>query len=117
MIISTWNVRWLNSPFKQQDVLLFLTKNKIDINNVLAVKEELAYQSLRLRYLASRKWLISYNWPPLEQKGVASLGVTNNKLQAGYAVRFTGILEILSVYNNLVILRLNFYSQEYQIIP
>lgn len=46
--------------------------------------------------------------PPLEQKGATSLCVTNNKLQEGYIVKLIELLEIVSSYNNLAILSLNF---------
>lgn len=38
MILCTWNVRGINHPFKQKEVILFLKNHNIDVFGYLEIK-------------------------------------------------------------------------------
>lgn len=65
MIIGTWNVKGLNQPFKQKEVLLFLRKNKIEFFDCLETKIKKVKAKPVMRKF-SKEWNHCYNYPYVE---------------------------------------------------
>ncbi|XP_074283094.1 uncharacterized protein LOC141607641 [Silene latifolia] len=65
MIISSWNVRVMNDPLKQQEVLEFLKRNKVDCGAVIEthIKSNLA-QVIYKRQFSSYSLATNYNSHP-----------------------------------------------------
>ncbi|XP_075108929.1 uncharacterized protein LOC142180761 [Nicotiana tabacum] len=76
MIISTWNIRGLNKPYKQKELKNFLQKNKIDILGCLEtrVKEKKAKKIL---YKAAKDWGYCCNYTKAENGRIWVLWKTN----------------------------------------
>lgn len=60
MIISTWNVRGLNRPFKQKEMTLFMKKYKIEVMGIVEtrVKEN---KARKFTQKIAKDWQAKYN--------------------------------------------------------
>ncbi|XP_019248332.1 PREDICTED: uncharacterized protein LOC109227587 [Nicotiana attenuata] len=61
MIVSTWNIRGLNKPFKQKELVLFLKKYKVEVMGLVEtrVKEN---KAKRIAQKIAKDWKVQYNY-------------------------------------------------------
>lgn len=62
MIISDWNIRGLNNPFKQKELKDIFLKYKVDIMGCLETKIQ-ANNDDRIKKVFEKEWTIFTNYP------------------------------------------------------